>query len=588
MHRHAPHRHAPQRSTPHRAAPHPAAPDGSTPHPAAPHPAAPHPAAPRRGPGGLLARAAAPAALLALLLPAVPAAAADAPATPHLDAVERALREVSPGLEGQVWERTAGNTLDSSTPGGDDWLLQTPGCWGDDTCAARPGSERLLAKITENIAQATSTVDISTLAPFPNGAFQDAVVAGLKASTARGNQLTVRVLVGAAPLYHLGVVPSKYRDELLSRLGPDASRVSLGVASMTTSKTAFSWNHSKLLVVDNRSVVTGGINSWKDDYLETAHPVADVDLALKGPAAASAGRYLDQLWSWTCRNKGNIAAVWFASSSAAGCPATLAPPAGPAAPAAARTPAAPGDVPVIAVGGLGVGIRQSDPTSAFRPTLPTAPDTKCTVGLHDNTNADRDYDTVNPEESALRTLVSSATRHIEISQQDVHATCPPLPRYDIRLYDALAAKLAAGVKVRIVVSDPANRGAIGSGGYSQIASLEEISDALRGRLALLTGDPRTARTALCSNLQLAAFRSSASPGWADGHPYAQHHKLVSVDDSAFYIGSKNLYPSWLQDFGYVVESPAAAGRLTALLLAPQWQYSQATATVDHERGVCQA
>ncbi|MFI0923753.1 hypothetical protein ACH4TP_07475 [Streptomyces sp. NPDC021012] len=76
---------------------------------------------------------------------------------------------------------------------------------------------------------------------------------------------------------------------------------------------------------------------------------------------------------------------------------------------------------------------------------------------------------------------------------------------------------------------------------------------------------------------------------AYGKPYAQHHKLVSVDDSAFSIGSKNLYPSWLQDFGYVIESPAAARQLAHGLLAPQWKYSQATATAtyDYTRGVCQ-
>ncbi|MBT2458048.1 phospholipase D-like domain-containing protein [Streptomyces sp. ISL-86] len=528
-------------------------------------------------PSRLVTRAAAAAVLIALL-PAVPATAAE---TPHLDAVEQALRQVSPGLEGRVWERTSGNSLDASAPGRGDWLLQTPGCWGDDTCAARPGTERLLSKITENISQAEQTVDISTLAPFPNGAFQDAVVAGLKASAAGGNKLKVRILVGAAPLYHMNVVPSKYRDELVARLGADARNIDLNVASMTTSKTAFSWNHSKILVVDGQSVVTGGINSWKDDYLDTAHPVADVDLALKGPAAASASRYLDELWSWTCQNKSNIASVWFASSNGAGCMPSLPK-------STARTPAPAGDAQVIAVGGLGVGIMRNDPASTFRPVLPTAPDTKCVVGLHDNTNADRDYDTVNPEESALRTLISSADRHIEISQQDLNATCPPLPRYDIRVYDALAAKMAAGVKVRIVVSDPANRGAVGSGGYSQIKSLSEISDTLRDRLALVTGDQRTARTAMCSNLQLATFRSSAAAKWADGHPYAQHHKLVSVDDSAFYIGSKNLYPSWLQDFGYVVESPAAAQQLTTQLLNPQWHYSQPTATVDYERGICQA
>ncbi|MFF4099583.1 phospholipase D-like domain-containing protein [Streptomyces sp. NPDC001903] len=539
-------------------------------------------------PSALAARAAVPAALLALFA-AVPAAAApaagpgpSAPA-PHLDAVEQTLRQVSPGLEGQVWERTGGNLLDASTPGGADWLLQTPGCWGDDTCTARPGTEQLLAKMTRNISQATRTIDISTLAPFPNGAFQDAIVSGLKSSAARGNKLKVRVLVGAAPVYHLNVLPSKYRDELVAKLGADARNVDLNVASMTTSKTAFSWNHSKLLVVDGQSVITGGINDWKDDYLETAHPVADVDLALRGPAAASAGRYLDELWSWTCQNKSNIASVWFASSNGAACMPTMAKDSAPATP-----PAAPGDVPAVAVGGLGVGIKRNDPSSAFRPALPSAPDTKCVVGLHDNTNADRDYDTVNPEESALRTLISSANRHIEISQQDVNATCPPLPRYDIRVYDALAARMAAGVKVRIVVSDPANRGAVGSGGYSQIKSLSEISDTLRDRLALLTGDQGAARATMCSNLQLATFRSSQSPTWADGHPYAQHHKVVSVDDSAFYIGSKNLYPAWLQDFGYVVESPAAAAQLNTQLLAPQWQYSRATATIDHERALCQS
>ncbi|MEU3777750.1 phospholipase D-like domain-containing protein [Streptomyces sp. NPDC032472] len=538
-------------------------------------------------PSALVTRAAASAALLALFsaVPAAAATGAGATGTPHLDTVEQSLRQVSPGLEGQVWERTAGNTLDASAPGGGDWLLQTPGCWGDDTCAARPGTQRLLGKMTENISRATRTVDISTLAPFPNGAFQDAVVAGLKSSAGRGNKLKVRILVGAAPVYHLNVVPSKYRDELVAKLGPDAANIDLNVASMTTSKTAFSWNHSKLLVVDGQSVITGGINGWKDDYLETAHPVADVDLALRGPAAASAGKYLDELWSWTCQNKGNIASVWFASSNGAGCMPSMAKDNAPS--ASAASPANAGGVQAIAVGGLGVGIKRNDPASPFRPTLPSAPDTKCVVGLHDNTNADRDYDTVNPEESALRTLISSATSHIEISQQDMNATCPPLPRYDIRVYDALAAKIAGGVKVRIVVSDPANRGAVGSGGYSQIKSLSEISDTLRDRLALVTGDQGTAKAAMCSNLQLATFRSSQSPKWADGRPYAQHHKVVSVDDSAFYIGSKNLYPAWLQDFGYVVEDPAAAVQLKDQLLAPQWQYSRATATVDHERGLCQ-
>ncbi|MFJ9870102.1 phospholipase D-like domain-containing protein [Streptomyces sp. NPDC101165] len=527
-----------------------------------------------------LARVTLISALSLAVLPAAPATAADS-ATPHLDAVERTLREVSPGLDGDVWERTSGNQLDAADGDPAGWLLQTPGCWGDADCKDRVGAKRLLAKMTENISRATRTVDISTLAPFPDGAFQDAIVAGLKSSVASGHKLKVRVLVGAAPLYHMNVLPSKYRDDLRSKLGPAADAVTLNVASMTTSKTAFSWNHSKLLVVDGESAITGGINDWKGDYLDTAHPVTDVDLALTGPAAGTAGRYLDQLWSWTCRNQNNIASVWYAASGGGDCMATMERDTNP------RAVPATGDVPVIAVGGLGVGIKDADPTSTWHPALPSTSGTRCVVGLHDNTNADRDYDTVNPEESALRSLISSATSHIEISQQDLNATCPPLPRYDTRVYDALAAKLAAGVKVRIVVSDPANRGAVGSGGYSQIKSLSEISDVLRSRLTQVTGDEGSATAALCSNLQLASFRSSPGAKWADGHPYAQHHKLVSVDGSAFYIGSKNLYPAWLQDFGYIVESPHAAQQLDTQLLSPQWSYSKESATVDYERGICQ-
>ncbi|GAA3038905.1 hypothetical protein GCM10020229_57640 [Kitasatospora albolonga] len=537
-----------------------------------------------RAPRTVLAAALATGVLLAVA-PALPAHADSGPAggAAHLDAVERVLREVSPGLEGTVWQRTEGNSLAGTAGDPAGWLLQTPGCWGDATCADRVGTRALLAKMTADVAAATRTVDVSTLAPFPEGGFQDALVAGLKASVAAGHRPVVRILVGAAPVYHANVLPSRYRDELIAKLGPAAASVSLGLASMTTSRTAFSWNHSKLLVVDGRTVIAGGINGWKNDYLDTAHPVTDVDLALSGPAATSAARYLDTLWEWTCSRTGVFDMAWFASSDGSACRPSLERELNPVAPAT-------GTVPVIAVGGLGVGIKDKDPRSAYRPgPVNGAADAKCgPLTLSDNTNANRDYETVNPEENALRALVGSAQRHLEISQQDMNASCPPLPRYDSRLYDLLAAKLAAGVKVRIVVSDPANRGAVGSGGYSQIKSLAEISDVLKARLAALTGDQGKATATMCGNLQLATFRAAPTATWADGRPYALHHKLVSVDDSAFYIGSKNLYPAWLQDFGYIVQDRTAAAQLDRDLLAPEWHHSQPTATVDWTTGTCRA
>ncbi|RJQ76316.1 phospholipase [Pseudonocardiaceae bacterium YIM PH 21723] len=513
-----------------------------------------------------------------VLLPTGTLHAADASSTPHLDIVQKSLKETSPGLEGSLWQRTEGNKLDNSADKPASWLLQTPGCWGDAACKDRSGTDQLIDRMTQHISQAERSVDISGLAPFPDGRFQDAIVKGLQNSVAAGHSLEVRMLVGAAPIYHIKESPLEYKNRLVKQLGSAADKVKLNVASMTTSAAELSWSHSKLLVVDGgKSAMTGGINNWSGDYIDNTHPVWDVNMSLTGPAGRTAAIYLDSLWDWTCGNVLNPLKVRYADSKGATCMKSL-----PKDPGTAK----PGDVTVLSVGGLGVGIKKNDPTSTYNPTLPTAEDATCLGGFQDNTNADRDYDTVNPEENALRSLISSATKRVDISQQDVNAACPPWTKYDIRAYDAMAAKLLAGVKVRMVVSDPANYQNHGLGGYSQIKSMNEISDVLRNRLNNITKDSVKTKKAMCENLQLAPFRSGPGNTWADGKPYALHHKLISVDDEAFYLGSKNLYPNWLQDFGYVVENKTASAHLKSELLDQQWKFSKEAATYDYERNVC--
>lgn len=60
-----------------------------------------------------------------------------------------------------------------------------------------------------------------------------------------------------------------------------------------------------------------------------------------------------------------------------------------------------------------------------------------------------------------------------------------------------------------------------------------------------------------------------------------HTKLVSVDDTAFYIGSKNLYPAWIQDHGFIVDDSTAALQLKEKFLDPEWKYSCADATYNY-------
>ena len=50
-----------------------------------------------------------------------------------------------------------------------------------------------------------------------------------------------------------------------------------------------------------------------------------------------------------------------------------------------------------------------------------------------------------------------------------------------------------------------------------------------------------------------------------------------VDDRAFYIGSDNMYPVNLQEFGYIVDDKKAAADVLDTYWNPLWQWSQRAA-----------
>ena len=561
--------------------------------------------------------------------PAVPVAPAANPEavsaavspTPYLDQIERAVRQVSPGLEHQVWERSHGNRLDDSAG---DWLLQTPQCWGHDPCPPhdRPGTKRLLDKITDNIGEATGTVDITSLGcpeklvvklpspcrTFPDGAFHDAIAAGLKKASKK-HKITFRMLLGA-PVLPATVNGDDWIKATKKMVGDSADKIEFNVATMTTSYSGTpgvpignytpSWNHSKLIVVDGQTVITGGVNTYTNNYVQTPKPVTDMMMAIRGPAATSATNYINRLWEWTCANrqKRNWPATtgsWVYPSDK-GCLRLLRPP----------TAAKAGDLDMLEVGGLGVGIQAKDASSTYKlPALKRPEDARCKLSYADKdvVNLDRDYQTVNPEETALREMVATANHSIVFSQQDLYGWCATIggpikavqPLGDLRLLDNLAAKMIKGVKVRIVISTPGNEDS-----YSTMRTMGQFSDLLRKRIALQAGNDRAAEAVMQKTFQYASLRSSDKPYWKgkvtdDGGKvidcdetkkpctYAQHTKLIVVDDRVFYLGSKNAYPAFLQDDGYFVEDPAAVAHIEKEFLDPQWKYSQVDATWDWKK-----
>jgi len=49
--------------------------------------------------------------------------------------------------------------------------------------------------------------------------------------------------------------------------------------------------------------------------------------------------------------------------------------------------------------------------------------------------------------------------------------------------------------------------------------------------------------------------------------------MIAVDDAAFYVRSQNAYPNQLQEFGWIIEHPAALVDFRSGYLDPLVEYS---------------
>lgn len=514
--------------------------------------------------------------------------------TPYLDAIAHDLNNRLPGTQNETWWFTRGNELRTPeksrfTPG---WLLQTPNCWGQPRCSPNMGQEVFLGRTTEAIASAHKSVDIAELYQqfanpgSPDGPYLDHIVQGLKLGHDRhpNDVPVVRLLLGVYPpnIYD----PAVFANALKARLG-DWVKVQSGymrsAPSGNTLVTDFSHNHEKVIDADGRTAIVGGMNYWTSDYFATTHPVSDISMEVTGPAAADVSRFTDILWTYTCSHRTSAGvSVYFVNLSS--CINNA---------ARQAAPVDPHGVPMIVVGKLGDGIvlptQHGKESKPFGLPLYRSPACPLGGGANNQVNNSRAYEYRNPGETALRELILSAKHSIFISQQDL-LSCLPLgfagteAKFDERVFGALAAKVHAGVPIKIVLSHGPG------GGYSNGWKLKDVYDVL-GR-TLITSyrfqDANLARGMICRDVGLATIRNDAGATWPDGTNFHNHAKLVEVDDQAFYIGSENLYPSRLQELGLIVENPTDAAHLKAAYLDPLWHWSKPDALIDPDTKKCPA
>lgn len=519
--------------------------------------------------------------------------------TPLVKQAAEQLEETDPfrGLRGTTYRLSYGNQLP------EDWLIQTPDVWGKRAAEVRyvhiecrhcdrdlrlpacvapprchgrpcvplaasvkaPGqrprkfcvghSDRVIDRFYSLVVSAQQAVDIAMLAPAADIRFLAALRNGITFLAHTGRPVTIRAIVGDYP--PAGFDAAAFLKELTrDAAAVPTSRLRVYAAATRScngggSCGGISWNHAKILAVDGRRAIVGGHNPWTPDYLVAA-PVHDISMEVDGPAAYDAHRFADALWGSVCSRppadgvNGSFVSLGAASSGGGNCPSRIALP---------EREEGTGGVPILAVGRLASGI---------------------VSGFADQSLIARDL------------MFGAARRTIRMVQQDVGFALlgGTVDRsWPESALGKIADLLGRDGDVYMILSNLGAAGPIGT--YSNGIPIDAVANKIRDVVKQRTGlaEPSLSEL-LCQHLHLAPLRFGPDDKWPDGQAIGTHAKFWMVDDRVFYIGSENLYPVDLQEFGYIVEDAAAVARLHRDYWDKAWQWSRPAAISGDDAPRC--
>lgn len=417
-----------------------------------------------------------------------------------------------------------------------------------------------------------STVDITTLFPFPDGRFLAMLRNAINTLSAQGKNVTLRILGGNQSISQADAATAD--TDYLKQVTRDLAADSSVTVVVGTTRSCFdilngcgnkgepfddvvSINHAKITVAGNR-VIVGGHNQYTGSYLEQ-NPVEDVDLEVQGNDVARYMQgYANEAWGRVCQGNPNWlegqvfdSKMWNKGIISDGCIAS-----------ANFVPSEISSnsndyVAVMASGRLGAGITQG--------------------GNQDN---------------VARTIAYSQAQEVWLMQQDT-AGVPVLGQTSWPVANAagdplneLAAMLLRGGQLNIIQSN-LNAVAYDGESYSNGVPIEATADEIKKRVMALNAESTSPlseteiNNLLCKNFFLAPFRFGPSDNWQDGSAFGLHVKLwMAVDatgNKIFYIGSDNFYNANLQEQGLIVGDANLADQMLGNLILPAMNYSASAA-----------
>ena len=443
---------------------------------------------------------------------------------------------------------------------------------GADTKMCVSSADHTVDRIYNAIISAKRFVDINTLSPLPDGRFLAAILNAIAYLGHTGRPVKIRMLAGAyQPILHSQYaygtsLPNDFVgnahaiiEKIANRLKniPNSkvsvyvalSRTCIGVPFSECAKNSpsemmsFSWNHSKIINVDGQEMLEGGFNLFTKEYLEPK-PIFDLIMQVRGDVAAKSTAFTNALWGNLKRHIHDpIMTVEYGYENGI-ITKSLLPDTFKPAPITPPKKVDMNNVPMLAIGRSGGGL------------LPGS-------------------EQENLSDLGLYLMLNSAKKTIYLAQQSLNL--PDWPYDTIKgkkhtnLISALAHLIINKGQVYIVMSPYSIF--LAAAGYNSQATPKEIWKKIEDETRAIAPNSDI-NSLLCKHLNLTTIRFNQHDNtWADGSKIYSHYKFFMVDGQMFYVGSQNFYPENHQDYGIIVDDPAAASLVKSNLWDKVWNAS---------------
>ncbi len=422
----------------------------------------------------------------------------------------------------------------------------------------------VLNVLATNIESASYTVDMSQLGfnGFSSAEFTYTIKNSLYKlalkSISLNREIDVRLIEGSympdtvntLSIFNseLDILKSYFKD-LVSSL-PANNKLKISIANINSCSPIichklplildFSWNHAKIVNIDNNDIIVGGedfIGNW---YLGK-NPAADILIDVQGPVASIASNYLDILWNYVDNHRGLLENKCYTYEN--------------------------NNITDTCLTKMIKNISLKNNKTNLLPVM-AMPIAKLDGNIL-NDNADE-------SELSKVFMLKNATSSIYISQQGLYQKAEsyagalegPVNTVDGTVIDAIAfAIYYHHVIVKIITSNLIGNPAAS---FSSGADLNYVRNDIKKSLIKLTNmSDSDANNLLNQFLSL----SNIDYNHSNSKENLSHLKFWEIDNHIVYMGSHNFYPAGLQEFGLIIDNEQIVDMINQSFWNPMWNNS---------------